>query len=322
MATATSHISHSSTNNRIRVINPRRDLIKIADLIELCFSETLDPDGQRYIRRMRKAGDQNRGRWLDAPSLMINMAAEGFVWEEDGAIVGNISLIPFARLGLPVYLIANVAVHPDHRRRGIARALTTTTINHIKSQRIQAVWLQVRENNQPAVSLYESIGFVEKARRTTWTLKPGKLSDLDPTGWRIVKHGSRHWKHQRKWIHQNYPDELFWYWPVNPSVFRPGIAGMLSRLFYETQVRQWGVEDGGRLRGILSWKTTKSYADQLWLAAPLESEARVLQTVLPHIQWHERAHRALSIDYPVDRAATTFNKAGFHPDYTLIWMQL
>ena len=321
MATATTHLSHSSPPGQIRALNPRRDLSRVANLIELCFSETLDPDGQRYLRRMRQAGQRSRGGWFDPPLFYTNIAAEGFVWQEEDEIIGNISLIPFASLSRPIYLIANVAVHPDYRRKGIARALTVHALDHIQNRRIRSIWLQVRDNNIPAVRLYESIGFTEKAHRTTWTLSPGNMKGEIPSGSRIVQHRSRHWKSQRKWLRQNYPDELLWYWPFSLNVFRPGIVGMLTCLFHETRVRQWGVEQGGQLRGILSWKTTNAYADQLWLAAPPEYEEIVLQTLLPYIHWRERTQRPLTIDFPVGRAVNCLSQAGFIPNYNLIWME-
>ena len=322
MTTVTTHLAHPARPKQIRPLNPRRDLSHVADLIELCFSDTLDPDGQRYIKRMRQSGQNSGGRWFDPPPFYINMTAEGFVWQENGEIVGNISLIPFANLGRTLYLIANVAVHPDYRRKGIARALTVAALEQAQSQRIRNIWLQVRDNNDPAMKLYKSIGFFERARRTTWTLLPGNLKREIPSGGRIVQQQPRHWKKQKQWLRQNYPDELFWYWPISPNAFRPGIWGMLMRLFHETQMRQWCVEQGGKLRGVLSWKTTRTYADQLWLAAPHESEELVLGTLLPYIQWRERSKRPLSIDYPEKRAVNTLHAAGFRPDHTLIWMEI
>ncbi len=184
MATATTHLTHTVPPPQIRALNPRRDLSRVADLIELCFADSLDPDGQRYIKRMRRAGPTSRSRWFDPPHFNFNMTAEGFVWQEEEKIVGNISLIPFASLSHPIYLIANVAVHPDFRRKGIARALTVAALQQVQNRRVRSTWLQVRDNNIPALGLYESIGFHEKARRTTWTLLPGNLKGEAPPGTR------------------------------------------------------------------------------------------------------------------------------------------
>ncbi len=319
---AVTQLINSSPEAKLRPLNPHSDLKRVADLIELCFADTLDADGKRYLRRMRQEAKNQENRWFDTRFIQVHNPAEGFVWEENGNIVGNISLIPFFNLGNFVYLIANVAVHPDYRGQGIARALTNAALDWLEKRRSRSVWLQVRDNNPPAIHLYESVGFVERARRTTWTLLPGNLKSEAISGVRITSQKSSHWKGQREWLRQNYPDELFWYWPLNPSAFRPGIWGSMVRFITETRLRHWAVERQGQLLGVLSWRASQAYADQLWLAAPPENEDIVLQTLLPFIRWRDRAQRPLSIDYPAGRADQTLLEAGFRPDHTLIWMEL
>jgi len=322
MATATTQLTRSPVPAQIRPLNPRRDLSQVADLIELCFAETLDPDGKRYLKRMRQAGGKTSRRWFDPQIFAFNMSAEGFVWQENRAVIGNISLIPFNSLGRSIYLIANVAVHPDFRRRGIARALTMAALEWTEKRRIRSVWLQVRENNAAAVEMYQTIGFVQRARRITWTIQPGSIKGTVPPGARIVKNIPRYWHSQKTWLRGNYPNELFWYWPIRINDFRPGFWGMLSRFINETQIRQWGVSRDGQLCGFMSWKKTSSYADQLWVAAPPETEEMVLRTLLPYIRWRERANRPLSIDFPEGRAENALQEAGFQPDPALLWMQI
>lgn len=318
---AISQVSNPPQKAAIRRLNPRRDLGHIADLIELCFAETLDSDGQRYLRRMRQTSQGPQNRWFNPATFQANLAAEGFVWEDGNVIVGNVSLIPFSRLRRPIYLIANVAVHPDFRRQGIARALTVAALEWCQKRHIHSTWLQVRDNNPPAIKLYESVGFIEKARRTTWSIQPGKIEGAPPSGVRIISPKSRAWPQQKRWLQQNYPDELYWYWPIRRSAFRPGIWGTLTNFLTDTRLRHWGVERQGRLLGLLSWRATAMHADQLWLAAPPENEDLVLQTLLPYIHWRERYQRPLWLDYPVGRATATLREAGFRADHTLIWME-
>lgn len=319
---AITEISQTSVASHLRPLNPRRDLRRVADLIELCFDETLDADGRRYLSHMRRTEQNQSQHWWEIPLFQAEIGTAGFVWEEKGQIVGNISLIPFVSLGKPIYLIANVAVHPDYRRRGIARALTNAALERSQKRRVRTVWLQVRDNNPAAVQLYESVGFIERACRTTWTLLPGKLQGEVISGVRITSQKSGHWKPQREWLRQNYPDPLLWYWPVSVPAFRPGIWGMLARFVTETHLRQWAVERQGQLLGTMSWRATSTYADQLWLAAPPEHEDLVLKTLLPHLRWRERDQRPLSIDYPVGRAANTLLETGFRANHTLIWMEI
>src|SRR3972149_2661349 len=104
--------------SQLRPFDLRRDLLPVADLVELCFAESLDADGRLYIRQMRQAAA--------GPGMALGSATSmsGFVWVEEGSLVGNLSLIPHHYGRRRLYLIANVAVHPDHRRHGIARTLT------------------------------------------------------------------------------------------------------------------------------------------------------------------------------------------------------
>jgi GNAT superfamily N-acetyltransferase len=271
---------------------------------------------------MRQAAQSYRNHWFGRATFQITDTADGFVWEENGRIVGNISLIPFVNLGNMIYLIANVAVHPDYRRRGIARSLTKAALEWTQKKRNCSVWLQVRDNNPPAYQLYESTGFIERARRTTWKCMPGEIQGTAPSGIRITSPKTSHWKYQRKWLLQNYPENLFWYWPLRPIAFRPGFWGYFTRIIFDTRIRHWAAKRDGELLGVLSWRTTSTYADQLWLAAPTENEDIILQTILPYLRWPERSHRPISMDYPVGRAANPLHEAGFQPDQTLIWMEL
>lgn len=61
--------------------------------------------------------------------------------------------------------ILNLAVHPQHRRRGLARRLLTGAMTHARALGAQVAWLEVRPSNDPALSLYRSFGFKEVGRR-------------------------------------------------------------------------------------------------------------------------------------------------------------
>lgn len=123
--------------SHIRKVNVRQDLLAIADLIEICFSTTLDDDGRDYLRNLRSAARNSFYlSWLQGASEHLSTPLYGFVWEELGRIVGNLSLIPLMRQGQVYYLIANVAVHPNYRRRGIGRQLTQTALDYLRQRSV------------------------------------------------------------------------------------------------------------------------------------------------------------------------------------------
>jgi [ribosomal protein S18]-alanine N-acetyltransferase len=53
--------------------------------------------------------------------------------------------------------IANLAVHPDWRRRGMGRALIKALLDGFSG--LAWAGLEVRKSNAPAIALYESMGF-------------------------------------------------------------------------------------------------------------------------------------------------------------------
>jgi len=55
--------------------------------------------------------------------------------------------------------ITNVAVHPLHRGRGVGRALMGWLLSDAAENGISSLTLEVREDNEPALRLYESLGF-------------------------------------------------------------------------------------------------------------------------------------------------------------------
>jgi ribosomal-protein-alanine N-acetyltransferase len=55
--------------------------------------------------------------------------------------------------------IIDIATHPDHRRRGAARALLVELIAYGKAHNFRLAVLEVRASNGPARSLYGSLGF-------------------------------------------------------------------------------------------------------------------------------------------------------------------
>lgn len=61
--------------------------------------------------------------------------------------------------------IHNLAVHPAHRQRGIARSLLRAVIDEARQQGLKRVTLEVRKSNVPAQRLYESLGFVTRGVR-------------------------------------------------------------------------------------------------------------------------------------------------------------
>lgn len=321
MATISETIA-AAQEAHLRPFDARRDLGAVADLVELCFKETLDPEGREYLGRMRAAA--NSPPWISwaAKAEWSLPAMGGFVWQQGGMLVGNVSLIPYYIKSQRFYLIANVAVHPEFRRQGIARRLTERAIAYARQHHAPSVWLHVREENQPAMQLYENLGFIERARRTTWysgaDFEPGYLSPDEY----IIAPRADHWSSMHKWLTQNYPPELSWHMPLRVAWLNPGIMGGFYRLLYNAEIHQWALFEREQLACTVSWQVTASRANFFWLAAPAECTPRQVHALLAYVRRQIAAPRPVMLDYPARQHEHALQAAGFTPRQTLIWMEL
>jgi predicted GNAT family acetyltransferase len=218
-------------------------------------------------------------------------------------------------------MIANVAVHPDYRGRGIARALMATAIENGRSRGANAAMLQVREDNPIASHLYYSLGFVECARRTTWQNSREYERFIPLAGTIVGKRRSRDWAWQRAWLGSLYPVELRWHIPLNMRLLKPGLEGILYRFFSLDYPRHWSVYRQGQLAGVLTHQETDGYGDMLWLAAPEPVDEQALRGLLAYARQRLPARRPLALNLPAGLAPQVIREAGFFPQQTLIWME-
>src|SRR5262245_12303905 len=70
--------------------------------------------------------------------------------------------------------ITNLAVHPRHRRRGVARALLGSVLDDARAKNVELVFLEVRPTNVEALNLYESLGFRVIGRRKGYYFDTGE----------------------------------------------------------------------------------------------------------------------------------------------------
>ncbi len=68
--------------------------------------------------------------------------------------------------------IANVAVNPLSRRKGIGEKIVRDILNRAYEKGVRDVFLEVRETNSVAIALYEKIGFKEEGIRKNFYDKP------------------------------------------------------------------------------------------------------------------------------------------------------
>jgi ribosomal protein S18 acetylase RimI-like enzyme len=322
MASIAKTLSTPLAAPQIRPFDAHKDLYAVADLIELGFAETLDEEGRRYLSQMRSAAKNydNLG-WFGLAGRFSGYAMGGYVWEEAGRVIGNLSILPQLVGARRYFLIANVVVHPEYRRRGIGRALTVQGVEHARNAAAPAVWLHVREENLGAITLYESLGFVTRARRTTWRLDAEAVGPEPDEAYLIRAPGTRDWDLQRAWLQKNYPKDLLWSQPLNLNLLRPGLFGAVLRFFNENQLVQLAVYSNGKLAGVISWQSGLPPNNLLWLAAPAQADSSALQALLRHTRRSLPSHRPPVLEYPAGQSDPDLLAAGFYKHQTLLWME-
>jgi GNAT superfamily N-acetyltransferase len=161
----------TSSADGIRPINLRTDLAPLADLIELVFADSMDQSGLAAVREMRSLSRMSVGlNMLAGINDLAQGISLGHVCIADGKLVGNVSIYPASWAGAngKVWIIANVGVHPDYQRRGIAAQLMHASMDMIRTRGGEMALLQVDMHNDTARRLYQRLGFIEERAWTLW----------------------------------------------------------------------------------------------------------------------------------------------------------
>ncbi|MGD8822335.1 MAG: GNAT family N-acetyltransferase, partial [Anaerolineales bacterium] len=201
--------------------NTRRDMAGIADLMAMAFVGNLDSTSRHMIRGMRRLGRLGWLGWLIGKLILPPAAyAPGFVWRADGMVVGNASLMPVDRRASR-YVIANVAVHSEYRRKGIARSLVEACLERCRENHARELLLQVERENHAAQVLYASLGFKAITTRTKW-VRPNSLGvQLETGGIKVRGRHPLEWRQQYDMAQRLYPEGVWWPYRNRIEYFRP-----------------------------------------------------------------------------------------------------
>lgn len=143
-----STITASLPNNFSIVRLSSEHLAAVAEVERLCFSTPWSEDSLRML--------------TEDPNV-------GFVVSCDETVVGYCGMQCVCDEGQ----ITDIAVIPAYRRRGLAAALLSVLISEAKARGITVMFLEVRESNLPALSLYrDRFGFEEIGVRRNFYSHP------------------------------------------------------------------------------------------------------------------------------------------------------
>lgn len=125
------------------------DTARISALENIAFS---DPWSDNMIRQTLENGMTDAYLALNCKDELIGYAFLSVVADESE--------------------LENIAVHPEYRRCGVAKALTDHIIEIAREKNALIMYLEVRESNEAAHRLYESAGFEDIAFRPNYYRNP------------------------------------------------------------------------------------------------------------------------------------------------------
>ncbi|WPC73621.1 ribosomal protein S18-alanine N-acetyltransferase [Vibrio porteresiae] len=85
--------------------------------------------------------------------MLVDEKVVGYFYAQN--IVGEVSLL-------------NIAIDPTQQGKGYGRALANYFIELCEKANAESAWLEVRESNHRAISLYDDLGFHEIDRRINY----------------------------------------------------------------------------------------------------------------------------------------------------------
>lgn len=311
-------------NNGLRPLNVLKDLINVADLVEECFKGTLDSEGRAAIENFRRRGKDNSFlSWAPKVLDSISMPLSGFVWENEGKLIGNASLIPYYYQDRKVYLVANVATLPRHEGKGIATALTRAAVDKAFEKGCDSVWLQVRADNERAINLYERLGFTRKYTRATWQLAMGHrfIVKQGPGNVIVVKTMGMDWHALRELYARAYPKELAWFNLYDADHLRPGFFHSIRRLLRDERLRQSSAFVDGKLRGGVGLLNRIGYPEVLLLAMEPGMERSLLPDLLASMLEHFTHRKKLTFELSPGEYDDMIFDMGFTQKRVLLWMK-
>jgi hypothetical protein len=244
-------------------------------------------------------------------------------------LVGNVSIYPASlphgavkALG-QMWLIANVATHPEYRGRGIARRLMEASIESIRmrsrSKPAVAV-LQVEENNTAARRLYESLGFSTERiwnhwRRSSMARVPQLPADPNI---HITHRRRSEWQAEYALAERVRPQSMGgvgWLRPTFSGLFRQTLRGRINNLLNLRSMEHLVIRspDQNDVRAAL-WIENGLAASSIQLTLMTDPDYMGLydSALISYAVRRFGLRSPLSIEHPSDEQVTSALLARYH----------
>jgi L-phenylalanine/L-methionine N-acetyltransferase len=150
-----------------------------------------DPGDAAALVELAEQIGREEGRWILTSAGWRSVADERrylktvqrhadaavYVVEDDGRIVGRLSLSRDPHPSSQHVADLGLMVAAEYRRRGIGRALLEQAVRWAQESGVRKLELHVFTWNEPAVALYESFGFEREGLRRAHYARDGEYVD-------------------------------------------------------------------------------------------------------------------------------------------------
>lgn len=306
----------------VRQIDPWRDGRAVANLLESAFrDEIIDDSGQRLIHALRNYG------MFDALSFGFGA---GFVWVEEGQVVGNASVQKnFMRRD--TWVIGNVATAQSHRNRGIGRAVVDACIHYAINRGARFVALQADVTNAPALHLYEKVGFEQQGKVSHYMRPSVRAQPASGTANERAIRTTRWSDRLAVWAlaMRNTPDALTYAEPYDAGMYRLGLRWSLVNAL-NGNPEQWLVMEPAHGQALAGAARTRvnlegsNHAVELLLsdeASVSDGQALLRRALARFDEYAAKPIYALQ-SHPHEAAHAALFAERFHLTRTLVHMRL
>ncbi|TEU13072.1 MAG: GNAT family N-acetyltransferase [Anaerolineales bacterium] len=241
----------------LRPMEPIRDLRQVAALIEEAFADQLDLRGQKALRELKTVSRLGPLLWLlDRLSPEFHETFSGFVWVEEGRVVGNVT-VNRSNWRSRRWFISNVAVERAYQGQGIARELMQAAIGLARGRGGESVTLQVRADNVPALKLYRDLGFEALMGTTELQLeKVGQVTFVPAEGFTLRQRDYSEWRKEYELAQAATPASEQRARPIREEDFRKGfgdrIVDGLDDIFAGRRTWRLAVDEADRFVATLT----------------------------------------------------------------------
>jgi ribosomal protein S18 acetylase RimI-like enzyme len=304
-----------------------QDVPQITRLIETGFGSVLDYSSRQMLRDVRAVAERGERVWNLSHRIGVLQPDEwafASVWDEAGRIAGNITITRRTpeRGG---WLISNVTVHPECRRRGIARELVRHALDMIRREGGRKVYLQVDAVNDSVVRMYRGIGFVEIGGRIAW-LRPReerRVTQAEGEGMSPCSFGLRknsEWAEELALWGEISPHGAAWNTPLSERTFRPSLRKSLDRFLAGETEKHFLARCGGRVEASLSVFSRPSSWEGMLIQRE-GTQGRVEAGLLEAAWKNFYPVRSFLLETTPEASAGTLVQLGFQKRRTFIWMR-